>query len=54
MSPDTLAPAPTLSGIPGPADVLSTVPQRRYGQWAAVVADRCASDSVLSGTGTAR
>ncbi|MGW7241902.1 hypothetical protein [Streptomyces sp. NPDC054804] len=54
MSSDTLAPASTVSGIPGRADVLRTVPRRRYGRWAAPVADRFTSDSVLNGTGTAR
>ncbi|MGW2959519.1 hypothetical protein ACWDGI_13660 [Streptomyces sp. NPDC001220] len=53
MSPDTLAPAPTVSGIPGRTDVLRTVPRRRYGQGAAA-AGCFTSDSVPNGTGTAR
>ncbi|MEV6762132.1 hypothetical protein AB0N16_16085 [Streptomyces sp. NPDC051105] len=53
MSSDTPAQA-TAPGIPERADVQRTVPRRRYGQWAAAVAGCFTSDSVLSGTGTAR
>jgi polar amino acid transport system permease protein len=37
MSSDTLAQAPTAPGRPEPTDAPRIVPQRRYGQWTAVV-----------------